>query len=75
MSALDYSEERWRRLPIMVAMTMATITRRMAVPPRLRSGIGVTPTRDITLRSPNARLRGDRLFSSQVGKLARVAAA
>jgi len=29
--ALDYSGERWRPLPIMVATTMATITRRMPV--------------------------------------------
>ena len=62
--ALDYSEERWLPLPIMVAMTTATITRRMPVLPHPRSGIGATPIRDIILRSPNARSRGDRLFSS-----------
>jgi len=62
--ALDYSGERSRPLPIMAATTTGMITRRMPVPPRLRSGIGVTPTRDITLRSPNARFRGDRLFSN-----------
>jgi hypothetical protein len=62
--ALDYSGERLRPLPIMAATTTGMITRRMPVPPRLRSGIGVTPITDITLRSPNARFRGDRLFSN-----------
>src|ERR1700756_5479151 len=50
----------------MVAMTTATITRRLPVHPRLRFGIGATPIRAITLRYPNARFRGDKLFSSQV---------
>jgi len=60
--ALDYSEERWRPLPITVAMTTATITRRMPV--HLRFGIGAMPIRAITLRSPSARFPGDKLFSN-----------
>jgi hypothetical protein len=71
--ALDYSGERWRPLPIMVAMTTATITPRMRV--RQRFGIGAMLIRVITLRYPNARFRGDRLFSSQVRNLARIGAA
>jgi hypothetical protein len=62
--ALDCSEERCRPLPIMVAMTMATITPRMPVHPHLRFGIGAIPTRAITPRYLNARFRGDKLFSS-----------
>jgi hypothetical protein len=73
--ALDYSGERWRPLPIMVAMITATITRPMPVHPRLRFGIGATPIRAITLRYPNVRFRGDKLFSSQVRNLARIGAA
>jgi len=52
----------------MVAMTTATITRRLPVHPRLRFGIGATPIRAITLRYPNARFRGDRLFSKRAAK-------
>ena len=63
---LDYSGERWRPLPIMAAMITATITRRMPVQLHLRFGIGVMPIRAIILRYPNARFRGDKLFSSQV---------
>jgi hypothetical protein len=55
----------------MVAMTTATITRRLPVHPRLRFGIGATPIRAITLRYPNARFRGDKLFSSRVRNFAR----
>jgi hypothetical protein len=62
--ALDYSGERWRPLPIMVAMITATITRRMPVHPHLRFGIGAMPIRAITLRSPSARFPGDKLFSN-----------
>ena len=46
----------------MVAMTTATITHRMRV--RQQFGIGAMPIRAITLRYPNARFRGDRLFSN-----------
>jgi hypothetical protein len=45
-------------------MIMAMIMRHMPAHPHLRSGIGVIPYRDITLRSPNARFRGDQLFSN-----------
>jgi len=62
--ALDYSEERWRPLPIMVATTTATITGHMPVHPHLRFGIGAMPIRATTLRSPSARLPGDKLFSN-----------
>ena len=48
----------------MAAMTTATITPRMPVPPHLRFGIGAMPIRAITLRYLNARFRGDKLFSS-----------
>ena len=64
MLALDYSGERSRPLPIMAAMTTATITRRMPVHPHLRFGIGAMPIRATTLRSPNARFPGDKLFSN-----------
>jgi len=59
----------------MLGMTTGTITRRMPVHLHLRFGIGATPIRATTLRYPNARFRGDRLFSSQVGNLARIGAA
>ena len=36
----------------------------MPVHPRLRFGIGAMPIRAITLRSPNARFLGDKLFSN-----------
>jgi hypothetical protein len=62
--ALDYSGARSRRHLIMAAMTTATITPRMPVHPHLRFGIGAMPIRAITLRYPNARFRGDRLFSN-----------
>ena len=62
--ALDYSGERWRPLPITVAMITATITRRMPVHPHLRFGIGAMRIKTITLRSPNARFLGDKLFSN-----------
>ena len=58
MLALAYSGERSQRLLITVATTMAMITRLMPVHPHLRFGIGVIPIRDITLRYPNARFRG-----------------
>ena len=61
--ALDYSGERSQLLPIM-AMTTATITRRMPVYPGQRFGIGATPIRATTLTYPNARFRGGKLFSS-----------
>jgi hypothetical protein len=60
---LDYSGERSQPLLIM-AMTTATITRRMPVRPRQRFGIGATPIRATTLRYPNARFPGSKLFSS-----------
>jgi hypothetical protein len=65
--ALDYSGERWQRLPITVATTIAMITRLMPVHPLLRFGIGAMPIRATTLRYPNAPSRGDKLFSNQVG--------
>jgi len=68
--ALDYSEGRSRPLPIMVAMITATTTRRMQVHPYLRFGIGAMLIRVTTLRYPNARFPGDKLFSSQVRNLA-----
>jgi hypothetical protein len=71
--ALDYSGALSRRHPIMAAMTTATITPRMPV--HLRFGIGAMPIRAITLRYLNARFRGDRLFSSQARKLARIGSA
>jgi hypothetical protein len=48
----------------MVAMITATITRHMPVHPRQRFGIGAMPIRAITLRYPNARFRGGKLFSN-----------
>src|SRR5215469_6335365 len=48
----------------MVAMITATITPHMPVPQHPRSGIGVTPIKDIILRSPNAPFRGDQSFSN-----------
>jgi hypothetical protein len=49
-------------------MTTGTITRRMPVHLHLRFGIGATPIRATTLRYPNARFRGDRLFSKRAAK-------
>jgi hypothetical protein len=60
--ALDYLGARSRRHPIMAAMTTATITPRMRV--RQQFGIGAMSIRAITLQYPNARFRGDRLFSN-----------
>jgi hypothetical protein len=73
--ALACSEERSQPLPIMVATTTATIMLHMPVRPHLRFGIGAMPIRAITLRYPNARFRGDKLFSSQARNLARIGAA
>ena len=58
-----------------MAMTMAMTTALTLVHPHLRFGIGAMIIRAITLRYPNARFRGDKLFSSQVGNLARIGAA
>ena len=58
----------------MVAMTTATITRRMPVHPRLRFGIGAMPIRAITLRYLNARFRGDKLFSNLRNQVSPVSA-
>jgi hypothetical protein len=66
--ALDYSEARSRPLPTTAAMTTATITPLMLVHPRRLFGIGAMPIRVTTLRYPNARFRGDKLFNNQVGK-------
>jgi len=66
--ALDFSGEYSQRLLITVAMIIAMITRLMPVHLHLRFGIGATPIRATTLRSPNARFLGDKLFSNQVGK-------
>jgi hypothetical protein len=63
--ALDYSEAHQRRLPITAAMTTATITPLMLVHPRRLFGIGAMPIRVTTLRYPNARFRGDKLFSNE----------
>jgi hypothetical protein len=65
--ALDYSGERSQLLPIM-AMTTATIMRRMPVHPRQRFGIGATPIRATTLTYPNAQFRGSKFFSSAWAK-------
>ena len=73
--ALDYSGERSWRLLTIVATTIAMITRLMPVHPHLRFGIGAMPIKAITLRSPNARVPGDKSFSSQVRNLARMGAA
>jgi len=54
----------------MVVMTTATITSLMPVHPRRLFGIGAMPIRVTTLRYPNARFRGDKLFNNQVGSLA-----
>jgi hypothetical protein len=70
---LACSEERWQRLLITVVTTTATITRRMPVHPRQRFGIGAMPIRAITLRYPNARFLGDKLFSNSRKVLARLA--
>jgi hypothetical protein len=48
-------------------MTMAMVTPPMPVHPDPRFGIGVIPIRGITLRYPNARSLGDKLFSKRVG--------
>src|SRR5215469_16762299 len=68
VSALAYSEERSQPLLTTVAM----ITRHMPGHPHPPFGIGAMPIRATTLRYPNAPFRGDRLFSNQVGKLARL---
>ena len=73
--ALDYSGARSRRHPIMAAMTTATITPRIPVHRQLRFGTGAILIRAITLRYPNARFHGDKLFSSQVRNLARTGSA
>ena len=64
MLALDYSGERSQRLPITAAMTIATITPLMPVRLDLRFGIGAIPIRATTLRYPNARFPGEKLFSN-----------
>jgi hypothetical protein len=46
-------------------MTMVTVTPPMPGHPHPRFGIGVIPIRGITLRYPNARYRGDKLFSDE----------
>src|SRR5215831_1338233 len=61
--ALESSGERWQRLPIMVAMTTATITPRMPVHPHRPFGIGAIPIRAIILRYRNVLFRGGKLFS------------
>ena len=64
--ALDYSGERWQRLPITAAaMTTTMVTPPMPVHPHPRFGIGAIPIRGITRRYPNARYRGDKLFSDE----------
>jgi hypothetical protein len=65
--ALDCSGECSRPPPIM-AMTTATITRRMPVHPHLRFGIGATLIRATTRTYPNARFRGGKLFSNAWAK-------
>ena len=72
MLALDYSGERSQRLPITAAMTIATITPLMPVPLDLRFGIGAIPIRATTLRYPNARFPGEKLFSNGLENLAAV---
>jgi hypothetical protein len=71
--ALDYSVGRWQRLLITVVTTTVTITRRMPVHSRQRFGIGAMPIRAITLRYPNARFLGDKLFSNSRKVLALLA--
>jgi hypothetical protein len=71
--ALDYSGARSRRLLITVVTTTAMITSRMPVHPHQRFGIGAMPIRAITLRYPNARFLGDKLFSNSKKVLARLA--
>jgi len=44
-------------------MTMAMVTPPMPGHPHPRFGIGAIPIKDITLRYPNARFPGDKLFS------------
>ena len=72
MLALDYSGERSQRLPITAAMTIATITPLMRVRLDLRFGIGAIPIRATTLRYPNARSPGAKLFSDGLETLAPV---
>ena len=72
MLALDYSGERSQRLPITAAMTIVTITPLMPVRLSLRFGIGAIPIRAITLRYPNARFPGEKLFSDGLDTLAAV---
>jgi hypothetical protein len=45
-------------------MTMAMVTPPMPGHPHPRFGIGAIPIRGITLRYPNARFRGEKLFSN-----------
>jgi hypothetical protein len=47
------------------------VTRPMAVHPHQRFGIGAILIRDITLRYPNVRFHGDKLFSNGLGVVAR----
>ena len=72
MLALDYSGERSQRLPITAATTIATITPLMPVRLDLRFGIGAIPIRATTLRYPNARFPGEKLFSNGLETLAPV---
>ena len=64
--------ERSQRLPITAAMTIATITPLMPVPLDRRFGIGAIPIRATTLRYPNARFPGEKLFSNGLENLAAV---
>jgi hypothetical protein len=46
-------------------MIMAMVTPLMLTHPHPRFGIGVIPIKGITLRYPNARFRGNKLFSDE----------
>ncbi len=48
-------------------MTTTMVTPPMSVHPLPRFGIGAIPIRGITLPYPNARSRGDKLFSKERG--------
>jgi len=63
--ALDCSGAYQQRLPITVAMTMAMVTRPIPGHLRLPYGIGAIPIKGFTLRYPNARFRGNKLFSDE----------
>jgi hypothetical protein len=71
--ALDYSEERSQQLPTPVNMIMAMVTPLMLTHPHPRFGIGAIPIRGITLRYPNARFRGNNLFSDECALEERIA--